>query len=47
MADLDSRIEFLACSGSDIVNSIDCLKRRRAELMKELNQVEQDLTTDE
>jgi hypothetical protein len=34
MADLDNRIDFLASSRSDIVNGIDCLKRRHAELMK-------------
>lgn len=47
MADLDDRIEFLTSSHSDIVNSIDRLKRRRGELMKELDQVNQDLTSEE
>jgi hypothetical protein len=39
MADLDNRIEFLSSSRPDIVGSIDRLKKHRAELMKELNQV--------
>jgi hypothetical protein len=43
MIDLDHRIELLTSSRSDVVNSIDRLKRRRAELMKELGQIEQDL----
>jgi prefoldin subunit 5 len=47
MADLDNRIEFLASSRPDIVSSIDCLKKRHAELMKEFSQVDQDLTTEE
>jgi chromosome segregation ATPase len=47
MADLDSRIEFLSSSRPDIISSIDHLKKRRAELMKELSQVEQDLTGEE
>lgn len=47
MADLDDRIEFLTSSHSDIVNNIDRLKRRRGELMKELDQVNQDLTSEE
>jgi hypothetical protein len=37
MADLDNRIELLTSSCSNIVSSIDRLKRRRAELMKELD----------
>jgi hypothetical protein len=40
MADLDGRIEFLSSFRPDIVNSMDRLKRRRVELMKELGQVE-------
>jgi hypothetical protein len=47
MTDLDNRIEFLTSSRSDIVNHIDRLKRCRAELMKELGQFDQDLTTEE
>jgi hypothetical protein len=47
MADLDNRIKFLYSSLLDIVSSIDCLKKRRAELMKELNLVGQDLSTEE
>jgi chromosome segregation ATPase len=47
MADLDGRIEFLSSFRPDIVNSMDRLKRRRVELMKELGQVEQDLATEE
>jgi hypothetical protein len=40
MADLDNRIELLSSSRPDIVSSIDRLKKRRAELMKELSQVD-------
>jgi septal ring factor EnvC (AmiA/AmiB activator) len=47
MADLDNMIEFLSSSHPDIVDSIDRLKKRRAELMKELNQVDQDLKAEE
>jgi hypothetical protein len=47
MADLDNRIKFLYSSLPDIVSSIDCLKKRRGELMKELNLVGQDLSTEE
>jgi prefoldin subunit 5 len=47
MADLGNRIEFLASSRSDIVNSIDCMKRHCAELMKELGQINQDLAAEE
>jgi chromosome segregation ATPase len=47
MADLDNRIEFLSSSLPDIVSNIDRLKKRRAELMKELDQVGQDLSTEE
>jgi chromosome segregation ATPase len=47
MVNLDGRIEFLASSHPDIVNNIDHLKRRRVELIKELDQVEQDLATEE
>jgi chromosome segregation ATPase len=47
MADLDNMIEFLTSSPSDIVNNIDRLKRRRAELMKELGQVDQDMAAEE
>jgi chromosome segregation ATPase len=47
MADLDNRIEFLSSSHPDIVSNIDRLKKRRAELMKELDQVGQDLSTEE
>jgi hypothetical protein len=43
MADLDNRIEFLTSSRSDNVSSVDPLKKRRADLMKELNIVGQDL----
>jgi hypothetical protein len=47
MADLDNRIKFLSFSRPDFVSSIDQLKKRRAELMKELDQVGQDLSTEE
>jgi prefoldin subunit 5 len=47
MDDLDNRIEFLSSSRPDIVDSIDRLKKCRAELMKELNQVDQDLKVEE
>jgi chromosome segregation ATPase len=47
MADLDNRIEFLSSSCPDIVDIIDRLKKRRAELMKELIQVDQDLKAEE
>jgi prefoldin subunit 5 len=47
MADLDNRIEFLTSSHSDIVNSIDRLKTRCVDIMKELGQVEQDLEAEE
>jgi chromosome segregation ATPase len=47
MADLDNIIELLTSSRSDIVNGIDHLKRCRVELMKELIQVDQDLTAEE
>jgi chromosome segregation ATPase len=47
MANLDNMIEFLSSSRPDIINSADRLKRRRAELMKELNQVDQDLKVEE
>jgi hypothetical protein len=47
MADLDNKIKFLTSPGSDIVNNIDRLKMRRVDLMKELGQVEQDLTAKE
>jgi hypothetical protein len=47
MADLDNRIEFLTSSRFDIVNNTDCLKRRCAELMKELSQVDHDLAAEE
>jgi predicted nucleic acid-binding Zn-ribbon protein len=47
MADLDNMIESLSSSHPDIVDSIDRLKKRRAELMKELNQVDQDLKAEE
>jgi chromosome segregation ATPase len=47
MADLDNRIEFLSSSRPDIVGGIDRLKKRRAELMKELHQVEKDLKAKE
>jgi chromosome segregation ATPase len=36
IADLDRRIELLASTSSDIVNSIDRPNQHRAELMKEL-----------
>jgi uncharacterized membrane protein YccC len=44
MADLDNRIELLTSSCSNIVGSIDRLKRRHAKLMKQLDQIGQDLT---
>jgi hypothetical protein len=47
LADLDIRIKFLSSSRSDIVNNIDLLKKCRVELMKELDQVGQDLSTEE
>jgi chromosome segregation ATPase len=47
MADLDNRIEFLSSSRLDIVSNVDRSKKRRAELMKGLSQVEQDLRTEE
>jgi chromosome segregation ATPase len=47
MADLDNRIEFLSSSHPNIVHCVKCLKKRRADLMKELSQVEQDLKTEE
>jgi prefoldin subunit 5 len=40
MADLDNRIQFLSSCRLDIFSSIDRLKKRHAELMKELSQVE-------
>jgi chromosome segregation ATPase len=47
MADLDNRIELLSSARPDIVSSIDRLKKRRAELMKDLGQIDQDLTVEE
>jgi chromosome segregation ATPase len=47
MADLDNRIELLTSSRSNIVGSIDHLRRRRAELMKELDPIGQDLSAEE
>jgi chromosome segregation ATPase len=47
MANLDNRIKFLSSSCPDIISSIDRLKKRHAELMKELSQVEQDLKPEE
>jgi DNA repair exonuclease SbcCD ATPase subunit len=47
MADLDNRIKFLSSSRPDIISSIDRLKKRRAELMKELDQIGQDLIAEE
>jgi chromosome segregation ATPase len=47
MADLDNRIELMTSPCSDIVGSIDRLKRCRVQLMKELGQIEQDLTIEE
>jgi hypothetical protein len=47
MADLDNRIQFLSSCRLDIFSSIDRLKKRHAELMKELSQVEQDLKIEE
>jgi chromosome segregation ATPase len=47
MADLDNKIKFLSSSRPDIVSSIDRLKKRRNELMKELDQVGLDLSTEE
>jgi vacuolar-type H+-ATPase subunit I/STV1 len=43
IADLDIRIELLSSSHSEIVHNIDRLKHRQAELMKELDQIEQDM----
>jgi hypothetical protein len=43
----DNRIKFISSSRPDIISSIDCLKKRRAELMKELDLVGQDLSTEE
>jgi iron only hydrogenase large subunit-like protein len=39
-ADLDNKIKFLSSSCPDIVSNIDRLKKHRADLMKELSQVE-------
>jgi hypothetical protein len=47
MADLDNRIKFLSSSRPDIVRSIDRLKKCRAELMKELDLIGQDLSAEE
>jgi chromosome segregation ATPase len=47
MVDLDNRIKFLSSSRPNIVSSIDHLKKRHAELMKELSQVDQVLTIEE
>jgi chromosome segregation ATPase len=47
MADLDNRIELLSSSRPDIIGSIDRLKKHRVDLMKELNQVEHDLKSEE
>jgi archaellum component FlaC len=47
MDDLDNRIEFLSFSRADIVSSIERLKKHRAELMKELSQIDQDLNAEE
>jgi hypothetical protein len=41
------RIEFLSSSRPDIVGSINRLKKCRANLMKEFNQVDQDLKVEE
>jgi archaellum component FlaC len=43
----DNRIKFISSSRPDIISSIDRLKKRRAELMKELDLVGQDLSTEE
>jgi archaellum component FlaC len=47
MPNLDNSIKFLYYSRPDIVSNIDRLKKRRAELMKELSQVNQHLTVEE
>jgi prefoldin subunit 5 len=47
MADLDNRIEFLSSSRPDIVSNIDRLKKHHADLMKEPDQIGQDLITEE
>jgi hypothetical protein len=47
MADLDNRIELLTSSRCDIIGSIDRLKKRCAELVKELGQIDQDLIAEE
>jgi chromosome segregation ATPase len=47
MADLDNMIELLSSSRPDIVSNINRSKKRRAELMKELDQIGQDLTAEE
>jgi chromosome segregation ATPase len=47
MADLDNRIELLSSSCPDIVSNIDRLKKRRAVLMKDLDQIGQDLIAEE
>jgi septal ring factor EnvC (AmiA/AmiB activator) len=47
MVDLDNRIKFLSSSLPDIVSNINRLKKRHVELMKELDQVGQDLSTEE
>jgi archaellum component FlaC len=47
MPNLDNRIKFLSSSRPDIISSIDRLKKRRAELMKELDQIGQDLIAEE
>jgi hypothetical protein len=47
MPNLDNSIKFLYSSRPDIVSNIDRLKKHRAELMKELSQVNQDLTVEE
>jgi hypothetical protein len=47
MADLDNMTKFLYFSHPDIVSNIDCLKKCRVELRKELDQVGQDLLTEE
>jgi hypothetical protein len=47
MANLDNRIEFISSSCPDIISNVDHLKKRRAEFMKELDQIGQDLITEE
>jgi chromosome segregation ATPase len=47
MSNLDNISELLTSSRSDIVGIIDRLKKRRAELVTKLFQIDQDLTVEE